>query len=189
MFFLKDFIYLRERAQGVSKHKRVGRGRGRLPAEQGGRRVALFQDPGIITWAEGRHLTESPTRPRNDLSLQKSNTFVLYCLNHILLQADSKSNYTKQKRGLSIDSGVPGKSGAGMWERLGSPTLHNLDALRTPSYHLISSPCSHTVHTGTIPRFTIASARHKKTLPHFQSQNSQRTGPYLDLLTVARGTI
>ena len=38
------------------------RGRCRLPAERGARRGSLFQDPGVMTWAKGRHFTDWATQ-------------------------------------------------------------------------------------------------------------------------------
>ena len=50
----------RERAQagGVA-----GRERSRLPAEQGAQGSSGSQDPGIMTWAEGRHLLNPLSQP------------------------------------------------------------------------------------------------------------------------------
>jgi len=63
LFFFKDFIYLREREQAqVGREAGRGRGRSRLPAEQGARRGARSQDPGTMTWAEGRRSTTEPPR-------------------------------------------------------------------------------------------------------------------------------
>ena len=49
----------RERKQAC---RGKGRGRGRLPMEQGAQWRAWSQDPEIMTWAEGRHLTDKPPR-------------------------------------------------------------------------------------------------------------------------------
>ena len=59
--FLKQilFIYLRERA---SMRKERGRRRSRLPAEQGAQYGAWAQDPGIMTWVEGKCLTDWATQ-------------------------------------------------------------------------------------------------------------------------------
>lgn len=63
---LKIFIYLlfnRERDSEKGNTSRgSGRGRSWLPAEQRARPGVWSQDPGIITWAEGRHLTMEPPR-------------------------------------------------------------------------------------------------------------------------------
>jgi len=69
IIFFKDFIYLfdRERAQ-VGRVVDRGRRRSRLPAEQGARCGARSQHPGIMTWAEGRHLTIWATQaPQGDI--------------------------------------------------------------------------------------------------------------------------
>ena len=61
--FFKDFIYLRERENTSRGRRRVrGRGRGRLPTEQGPWHGAWSQDPEIMTWAKGRHLTHWATQ-------------------------------------------------------------------------------------------------------------------------------
>ena len=49
------FIYLRQRAEVRRKVK--GRGRNRLLAHQGAQIGVWSQDPGILTWAQGRHFT------------------------------------------------------------------------------------------------------------------------------------
>ena len=60
LFFKILCIYLREREH----EQKVGRerGRSRLLTEQGAWRGAPSQDPGIMTWAEGRHLTKWATQ-------------------------------------------------------------------------------------------------------------------------------
>ena len=63
--FLKIFIYLficqRERER-ASTGRQSGRGRSRLPAEQGARCGTRSQDAGIMTWAEGSRLTNWATQ-------------------------------------------------------------------------------------------------------------------------------
>ena len=62
-FFKKYFFYLfiweREKER-ESKHTQAGegggKGRSRLPTEQGAQCRAQYQDPEIMTWAEGRSL-------------------------------------------------------------------------------------------------------------------------------------
>lgn len=59
-FLLKIlFIYFKER-QRAQARGRV-RGRNRLPTEQRAQHGARSQDLGIVTWAEGRHLTFGAT--------------------------------------------------------------------------------------------------------------------------------
>ena len=57
IYFLKGFIYLRERGRDSGWEHERRRGRSRLPAEQGARLGAPSQDPGIVTWAKGRRRT------------------------------------------------------------------------------------------------------------------------------------
>ena len=57
--FLKDLIYLREREKAWAEIR--GRRRSRLSAEQGTQLGARSLDPGIMTWAEGRCLTDWAT--------------------------------------------------------------------------------------------------------------------------------
>ena len=57
--FLEDFIYLF--MKDTERGRDIDRGRSRLPAEQGAWYGAQTQDPGIITWAEGRCLTNWAT--------------------------------------------------------------------------------------------------------------------------------
>ena len=57
----KDFIYLRER-ESTRKGRGRGRRRSRLPTEQGSQCGVRSQDSGIITWAEGRCLTDWATQ-------------------------------------------------------------------------------------------------------------------------------
>ena len=60
-FFLR--FYLSERgSKSTSRGKGRGRERSRLPPEQGAWSGAPSQDPGIMTWAEGRHLTDWATQ-------------------------------------------------------------------------------------------------------------------------------
>ena len=64
--FIYLFIYLFDREihseRGIASRRR---GRSRLPAEQGAQCGARSQDPGIMTWAEGRRLmTEPPRHPK-----------------------------------------------------------------------------------------------------------------------------
>lgn len=57
-YFFKDFIYLIERErESTSGGEGRGRGRSRVPAEQAAGCWAPSQDPGIMTGAEGGHLT------------------------------------------------------------------------------------------------------------------------------------
>ena len=63
-FFKKIlFIYLTERER-VQAGEAAGRRRRRtkLPAEQGARCWAWYQDPVIMAWAEGRHLADWTTQ-------------------------------------------------------------------------------------------------------------------------------
>ena len=53
VFFLKDFIYRSDRSQ-AGREAGSERGGSKLPAEQRARCRAQSQDPGIMTWAEGR---------------------------------------------------------------------------------------------------------------------------------------
>ena len=55
------FMSLRERERECKQAHR-GRGRRRLPTEQGASFGAWSQDPGISTWAEGRRLTDWATQ-------------------------------------------------------------------------------------------------------------------------------
>ena len=63
-FFLSFLLYyflpffLREHSRTGGRVR--GRGTSRLPSEQGAWYGAQSQDPGIMTWAEGRHLTDTP---------------------------------------------------------------------------------------------------------------------------------
>lgn len=65
--FKKNSIYLRKSVGGRSR----GRGReagSRIPSEQRAGCRTLSRDPGVIIWAEGRHLTDWATQvPRNSL--------------------------------------------------------------------------------------------------------------------------
>ena len=59
-FFLKDFIYLFERER---KHRSKWEGqKEKLPGEHEPRRRTGYQDPGIMTWAKGRHFTDWATQ-------------------------------------------------------------------------------------------------------------------------------
>ena len=59
--FLKNIlIYLREKQSTQAEGR--GRGRNRLPMEHGAQFGAWSHDPGIMTWAEGRHLTNWATQ-------------------------------------------------------------------------------------------------------------------------------
>ena len=64
-FFLLFFIYLRERAHERECERErvqaVGRGKGRT-TKQGAQWRAWSQDPGIMTWAESRRLTDWATQ-------------------------------------------------------------------------------------------------------------------------------
>ena len=64
LMFLKIlFIYLTEREpESPSWGRREGRGRSRLPTEQGAGCRAPSQDPGVMTWAKGRCLTDWATQ-------------------------------------------------------------------------------------------------------------------------------
>ena len=55
---------MRERER-ISRRKDRGRGRSGLPTEQRAQLGAPSQDPVIMTWAEGRHLTASQTGTSN----------------------------------------------------------------------------------------------------------------------------
>ena len=58
-FFFKDFIYLLDRERGQAGGTADwGWGRSRLPTARWSGDGARSQDPGIMTWAEGRHLTD-----------------------------------------------------------------------------------------------------------------------------------
>ena len=59
-FIYKDFIYLWERAQAGARGREGGRSR--LPTEQGAKYGAWSQDLGIMTRAQGRHLTSWATQ-------------------------------------------------------------------------------------------------------------------------------
>lgn len=52
-FLFKDFIYSKGSEQ---EHKGRRQGKSRLPTEQGAWCRTPSQDPGIMTWAKGRHL-------------------------------------------------------------------------------------------------------------------------------------
>ena len=54
------FVYLFDGARGGTADR--GRGRSRLPTEQGARFGAQSQDPRITTWADGRRLTKWATQ-------------------------------------------------------------------------------------------------------------------------------
>ena len=60
----KDFvIWEKEKENGrVLAQAGGGRGKSKLPTEQGGSCGAPFQDPGIMTWAEGRHVIDLATQ-------------------------------------------------------------------------------------------------------------------------------
>ena len=60
LLFLILFIYLAERESTAGRV--AGRGRSRLPAEQGAPRGAWSQDPRIMTWAKGRCSTNRATQ-------------------------------------------------------------------------------------------------------------------------------
>ena len=60
LFFLR--FYLTQRASEHKGGRIRRRGRSKLPAEQGAYCGAPSQDPGIMTWAEGRHLTDWATQ-------------------------------------------------------------------------------------------------------------------------------
>lgn len=63
--FLKDFYYLFERESEPEREawaRRRGRGRSRLPTEEGAPCRTRSWDPGIMTWAEGRRLTDWATQ-------------------------------------------------------------------------------------------------------------------------------
>ena len=55
--FMILFIYLKER-ESTSTGRGRGRGKSRLPTEQEAPCGAQSQDPGIMTRAKGRHLTD-----------------------------------------------------------------------------------------------------------------------------------
>ena len=69
-FGFLDFIDLFER-EGESKGREKGRGRSRLPTEQGTRLGAPSQDPRIMTHAKGRRLTDWTTQAPQILSFQQ----------------------------------------------------------------------------------------------------------------------
>ena len=57
-FFQKLYLFIWETAsqrESTSRRNSRGRGNNRLPTEQGAQHGAWSQDPGIMTWAEGRH--------------------------------------------------------------------------------------------------------------------------------------
>ena len=60
--FLKIFIWHREQAHTAAEWQAKRESESRLPAEQGAQCGSLFQDPGIMTWAEGRRLTNWATQ-------------------------------------------------------------------------------------------------------------------------------
>ena len=60
-FFLKIFIYLRHSKRERVRGGHTGRGRSRLPAEQGASHTAGSQNLEIMTWAKGRCLTDWAT--------------------------------------------------------------------------------------------------------------------------------
>ena len=56
--FYLGFLFIWERRRDSDReHKLRRRGRSRLPTEQGAWCGAPFQDPGIMTWAKGKRLT------------------------------------------------------------------------------------------------------------------------------------
>ena len=59
----KDFIYSWETGKERPWVGRRGRGRSRLSMRQGAQCGAQTQDPVVMTWAEGRHLTDWATQP------------------------------------------------------------------------------------------------------------------------------
>ena len=63
--FFKDFMYLLEKERAYTQAGR-GRGRSRLPTEQGAWCGAQSQGPGIMTWAERRRLTNWATQTPSD---------------------------------------------------------------------------------------------------------------------------
>ena len=62
-FFLRFYLFICQR-EWAQADREAGRGRGRskLPAEQGARCGTRSQDPGIMTWAEGSRLTNWATQ-------------------------------------------------------------------------------------------------------------------------------
>ena len=68
--FFKKRFYLFESERGRKYKWRKGRGRGksRLPFEQGARCGAWSQNPEMMTWAKGRHLTAWNTQAPQNVS-------------------------------------------------------------------------------------------------------------------------
>ena len=79
IYFLKIlFIYSTEietDSERGNTSRGTGRGRSRLPTEQGVRYGAWSQDPGITTWAKGRCLTDWATQA------PKGTTYFCTCFN------------------------------------------------------------------------------------------------------------
>ena len=71
-FVLEFYLFIWQREQeSTSRQSSRGRGRSRLPTEQGARCGAQSQDPGIKTWAEGSHLTNGATQAPHIFSFKK----------------------------------------------------------------------------------------------------------------------
>ena len=78
LLLLQDFIYLREKRVSEKEHEQGERQREKpTPSEQGAWRGAPSQDPGIMTWAEGRCLTDWATQvpPEEHLWKTKSHSW------------------------------------------------------------------------------------------------------------------
>ncbi|XP_077911773.1 LYR motif-containing protein 4 isoform X1 [Halichoerus grypus] len=88
----RDLGIIRRQRDSESRNtsRASGRGRSRLPSEQGARCGARSQDPGTMTRAEGRHLmTEPPRRPYN-LFLHKVHIGQMYSIGKLIIENQEK---------------------------------------------------------------------------------------------------
>ena len=75
VFSFQDSTYLFDRVRETSRQSHRGRGRSRLLTEQGAWCGAWSQDLRIMTWAEGRHLTDWALLVTTDGFSQPSSLF------------------------------------------------------------------------------------------------------------------
>ena len=66
-FFFSDFIYFFEKEREAEIMREGERLRNRLPIEQVARQGTPFRDPKIMTWGEGRCLTDWATQEPPDV--------------------------------------------------------------------------------------------------------------------------